>query len=324
MSELLQLVIFVQGWGPSWEGIMRFFSFLGTEEFFLLVLPLIYWSVDFALGLRVGVILLTSGALNTLFKMLFHAPRPYWVSEQVVPLSAETSFGIPSGHAQISVGVWGMIAAGLRRTWSTVLAVLLIFFIGLSRLYLGVHFPQDVLVGWIIGGLLLWGFLRLEEPFLRRFRRLSFGWQLASVWLFSLALIFCGIALRAWNTTELPSEWIRLATHGGLEVPEPWNIGAIVSPAAALFGMVAGALWLTSLGGFTPAGKWWQHLLRYGLGLLGVLILWMGLGAIFPRGETWLALSLRYVRYALIGFWIGGLAPYIFHGWLSPRHRLAS
>ena len=43
---------------------MRFFSYFGNEEFFMLVLPLIYWSIDSALGLRVGFILLTSNLLN--------------------------------------------------------------------------------------------------------------------------------------------------------------------------------------------------------------------------------------------------------------------
>ena len=97
---------------------MRFFSYFGNEEFFLLVLPLIYWCIDSALGLRVGFILLTSNLLNYVFKLMFIGPRPYWVSSHVRALwLTETTFGIPSGHAQNAAGVWGMIAAYINRTW---------------------------------------------------------------------------------------------------------------------------------------------------------------------------------------------------------------
>lgn len=315
MDSLLELVISIQGWGPSWEGIMRFFSFLGTEEFFLLILPALYWSLDAALGLRVGVLLLTNGALNGLLKMFFHMPRPYWVNEKVIPMAGETSFGMPSGHAQVSAGVWGMMAAGIRRSWAIVFAVVLVFCIGLSRIYLGVHFPQDVAVGWIIGALLLWGFLILERPFLSRFRRLSLGWQIFSVWLFSLLLIVLAWGLHI-QASALPSEWIRLATRNGLEPPYPWSISGVINPAAALFGLVTGALWLEQKGGFTPSGPWWQRVLQYLIGVVGLFLLWVGSGALFPRGETGVALSLRYLRYAFVGLWVGGIAPYVFKKWV--------
>jgi len=314
METFLQIVIAIQSLGPAWENPMRFFSFLGTEQFFLFVLPVLYWNVNDALGLRVGLILLTSGALNSVFKMLFHRPRPYWISEQVIPMAAETSFGIPSGHAQISIGVWGMIAVWIRRLWVSLLLALLIFFIGLSRLYLGVHFPQDVLAGWLLGGLLLWGFVRLESPFLRLFRRLSFGQQLLFIWLISIFLIFSAIAVRAWNEVEISVQWVHLATRQGMEAPTPWSLGGVISPAAVLFGFAAGALWVQRAGGSVRPHTWRQHVLLYTLGLLGILILWMGLGSILPKGEDALALFFRYIRYALIGLWIG-IVPYGFKRW---------
>ncbi len=317
METFLELVIAIQSWGTAWEMPMRFFSFLGTEEFFLFVLPVIYWNINHWLGLRVGLILLTSGALNGVLKMLFHSPRPYWISERVIPMATETSFGIPSGHAQISIGVWGMIATRVRRLWATILFALLILFIGLSRIYLGVHFPQDILAGWFIGGLLLWGFVRLETPVLRFFSRLSFGRQILSIWLFSLLMILSAIVVRAWNNTEIPTQWIELATRNGIEeAPMPWNLAGIVSPAAVLFGFTAGALWVQRVSGFAKPRLWWQHLLLYTLGLLGILVLWMGLGSILPKGENGLALLFRYIRYALIGLWIG-LVPYGFKRWVT-------
>src|SRR5262245_25719538 len=93
-------IISIQALGAWLQSPMEFFSFLGTEYFFLLILPLIYWSLDASLGLRVAFILITSNYLNGLFKLLFAGPRPYWISNKVTPFAAESTFGVPSGHAQ--------------------------------------------------------------------------------------------------------------------------------------------------------------------------------------------------------------------------------
>ena len=74
---------------PWLEAPSRFFSFLGTEKFYLFLLPFLYWCVDVRLGLRVGVILTLSDCLNTFFKFLFHQPRPYWLSDKVRVIQAE-------------------------------------------------------------------------------------------------------------------------------------------------------------------------------------------------------------------------------------------
>src|SRR5687768_4008018 len=91
-------IVTAQSLGAWLQAPMEFFSFLGTENFFLLVLPLLYWSVDARLGLQVGFILITSTYFNGVLKLLFTDPRPYWISDQIIPLAAESSFGLPSGH----------------------------------------------------------------------------------------------------------------------------------------------------------------------------------------------------------------------------------
>ena len=67
METLLNIgvdwIVGLQGLGDWLILPMQAFSFLGSEDFFMLVLPALYWSVDAALGLRVGVILLLSSAL---------------------------------------------------------------------------------------------------------------------------------------------------------------------------------------------------------------------------------------------------------------------
>lgn len=100
-----------------------------------------------------------SAALNQLLKGLFARPRP--VFER--PLLLESSYSFPSGHAMVSVVVYGMLAylAVLAlESWRARVAVssgaaLLVLLIGFSRIYLGVHYPSDVIAGYAAGGLWL-------------------------------------------------------------------------------------------------------------------------------------------------------------------------
>ena len=160
----VNLVIAVQSLGSWLAWPMYLLSVLGNENFFFLVLPLVYWSVDAGVGLRIAFLLATSNYLSSIIKMLFAAPRPYWVSAKVEPLLHEDTFGIPSGHAQNSAALWGMMAAGAQKAgirWVWVVAVILTLFIGFSRLYLGVHFVHDVIAGWLIGYMILFVFLSI-------------------------------------------------------------------------------------------------------------------------------------------------------------------
>jgi hypothetical protein len=70
--------------------------------------------------------------------------------------------------------------------------------------------------------------------------------------------------------------------------------------------------WLASRGGYQTSGSIEKRALRYVIGLIGIIILWYGLGQVFPRGETWIPLTLRYIRYTLVGLWVTAGAPWLF------------
>lgn len=94
--------------------IMGLATSIGSIEFYLLLISAIYWCLDSRLGFRLGQILMLSQGLNDSLKIAFHAPRPYWISQKVVSFAGYTSFGIPSGHSQNAVCIWGYLAAPLR------------------------------------------------------------------------------------------------------------------------------------------------------------------------------------------------------------------
>jgi membrane-associated phospholipid phosphatase len=304
--------IFFQNLGSWLKTPMEIFSFFGTENFFLLLLPALYWCMEAGIGLRVGIILLLSTSVNDALKMAFHGPRPYWYSTDVIGFASETSFGVPSGHAQIAVGVWGMLAASLRKWWGWLIVILVILLIGISRLYLGVHFPHDVILGWLIGALLLWLVLRFWKPVTAWLKKMSLGQQILASFLGSLMLILFSL---------IPFLWLKITNW---QPPQAWaeyakdavSLSGAFTTAGTLFGLLAGLAWFNRQGGFDANGPFWKRILRLVLGGVGILVFRFGLDVLFgliaPDAEAVLPYILRYIRYVLVGAWVSAGAPWIF------------
>jgi membrane-associated phospholipid phosphatase len=310
----ITVILFLQNLGSWLISPMNFFSFFGYEMFFLFVAPAIFWCVDATLGMRAGLGLLVSLSLNAALKLAFHAPRPYWFDARVQPFSSETSFGIPSAHAQNSVVLWSLLANWVKRPLAWVIAVAMILLVSLSRMVLGMHFPSDILAGWVAGLLLVWAILLFEKPVLSWLRARQISDQVIFVFAVSLALILIGaltkLALGAWI---VPDGWVELAARapGGAPIT-PLALSGLVSSAASFFGLALGGILLFRRGWFDAGGSLWLRLARFLVGLVGVFIIWYGLDKLFPDGETILPLCLRYLRYAAVGLWISYLAPLIF------------
>ncbi|MGZ9226519.1 MAG: phosphatase PAP2 family protein [Anaerolineales bacterium] len=327
MDFLLQTgvnwIVAIQSLGDWLEAPMRFFSFLGLEDFFFLILPLVYWSVDAGLGLKIAIILALSNNLQGIFKLLFADPRPYWVSAQVKAFAAEGTFGIPSGHAQNTIALGGIIASRVRRRWAWMAAFALTFLVGFSRLYLGVHFVHDVIAGWLIGGLLLGAVMWLWDSVAAWLKGKSLAQQIMIA--FAVSLIFLAVGM--WSAARLdgyifPEEWKENALRAG-PLPDPVSIEGILTSAGSLFGLSAGAAWIAARGGYQASGPVEKRALRYVIGLIGILILWFGLGQVFPRDETLISYILRYLRYSLVGFWVIAGAPWLFfHFKLANRPKM--
>lgn len=310
-----QINIFLQNLGTWLNLPMQLFSFLGTEEFFIFVMPALYWCLSPAVGLRTAMALVLSSSLNAGMKMVFHLPRPYWVDPAVKALSMESSFGLPSNHAQNAVLIWGSLAQGGRSPLWVVLSIVLAAFIGLSRLYLGVHFLPDVLAGWAIGGLLLWLLIRIERKVSAWISRQSlarlFGLAALGSMIVILAVVVPGLAAASW---PVPASWGQNALAAAPGEPiDPFSLNPAFTLGGIWLGMFGGAAWLfRRSGGFQIHRKPLYLGLRYLLGLAGVVVLWFGLGQIFPREADFVSYLLRYLRYTLIGLWIALWAPLLF------------
>ena len=285
MEGLLEWGIgIIQWWqrfSPALDLPFRAFTFMGEEEFFLILIPLVYWCLDRRTGARLTVLFLVSSYLNAVAKMIGGQPRPAdFAPDRVVALWDAGGYGLPSGHTQGAVVIWGYLASQFRRTWLWVVAALLMVLIPLSRVYLGVHFPTDLLGGYVLGALLLLLYLWLEPGVEQRLASMRLGWQLvlASVGPLLLALVF--------------------PTEDG------------ITTSATLMGMGVGFILERRWVGFSSGGQWWRCVLRFLLGAVGLLALWMGLRIAFSGLEP--ALLLRFVRYGLVGLWGALGAPWVF------------
>jgi len=312
--------IFLQSLGAWLTPVMSAVTFVGSEPFYIVFLVILYWCVDTAIGLRVALILMLSSSTNFIFKLLLHSPRPYWVDFRVKAFSAESSFGLPSGHSQDAMSIWGVLSARIRRKTGWI-AALIILLMGISRMYLGVHFLRDVLLGWLIGGILLILFLTYEKPAVAWFTRQRLGYRLGFALLTALVMIAVTMIIRAIDAGwTLPPSWVQTALQQapGQSI-DPLAYDGIFTAAGTWFGILAGASLLAgNLGGHAIPGTFTQRVLRFVVGILGLFILYFGLGSFFPRSPDFVGYSLRFIRYALIGFWAIWVAP-----WLFVRLKLA-
>lgn len=267
--------------GPAPEAIFKAITFLGNKEFFLILLPLIFWCIDFAVGARLVIALLLSSYINFSLKDLFAHPRPF-VLDPTVKLHHASGYGFPSGHAQLAIVVWGIVADALRRTWAWIGAIFLMVLVGFSRIYLGVHFPTSVLAGWAVGTILLGVYHALK------------------------------LDVEDWLTrTNLPAR-IALAVGVPLGLLALHLTPDTVSSMATLAGIGAGAVLGRRMAPFDTAGRLWQRIARFLVGAIGLLVLYLGLKLISPSEGESLYLITRAARYASVGLWAALGAPWLF------------
>jgi membrane-associated phospholipid phosphatase len=312
---LVNVNLFLQGFGDWIISPMHWVTFLGDEEFYLLVMPAVYWCIDSSLGIRMGMILMLSNTLGTSLKFLFHSPRPFWVSADVTAHVQETSFGMPSGHALNATALWGFVATRMKNRWIKVIFWALVFLIGFSRMVLGVHMINDVLLGWLAGGILLILFLSIEKKYQKTIPQWSFNKKLAAILISTLVLF--ALPLLIWiinHDFPINEIWVTnyAAAYPGVELL-PYSLEGAITAAATWMGLLIGLLILDQKQiSISASGSIWIRIVRYLVGGIGVLVFWMGLKLVFPDGESFVALSLRFFRYTLIGLWVAFGAPYLF------------
>ncbi|RIV17147.1 phosphatase PAP2 family protein [Alicyclobacillaceae bacterium I2511] len=269
------VIRWLQSW--HWLGLhqgMFWLTWLGGEWFYLLVLPILFWAVSPRVGLRVAYILILSMYTNYWLKYALHFIRPLGIPGIHSDLTANsTGYAMPSGHAQGSATLWGLLAYWFKRPWFTVLAILLVLCIGVSRVYLGVHWPQDVLVGWVLGAAFAW-----------------LGWVFGRWWTYRgyreniRLLLAVALPLALWGL------------HRG---------SADAAYASLLLGLGLGSVLQNRWFGLQMNPLWWKRGAAVIIGMAGMIALQWGIK--WPVSLLWVS-----VVNLLIGLWGTLGAPYLF------------
>jgi len=273
----LEAIRWVQGFRTPWLDLFfQAVTNLGTVYFYIVFIGGLYWAVNRAWGLSLGYVLVSCYLYtNDLLKEVVGIPRP--TPEQVAVLAHEASPSFPSGHAQGSTAIWGYLASRLGRPWAWGVAALVVFLVGLSRVYLGVHYPQDVVGGILLGAASLALFLPAEGWLRRRGRPLP-------------AWAFWGLTL------ALPAVLLALRPEG--EAPRALGL---------LAGFGVGQRMEERFVRFADTRRWGQRVARFVLGLVLTLALYFGLAVLMPGLPL-----LRALRYALLGWTAMFLIPWLF------------
>lgn len=314
-ENMSQINIVFQNLGEWLFYPMRLFSFLGDEEFYLFIMPAIFWCFDSRLGLRLGMLLMVSNGINGVFKFLLHGPRPFWVNDKVIAYIHESSFGVPSGHSQNAVSIWGYFATLTKKLWLRWIFIAIFIFIGLSRIYLGAHFILDVVIGWVIGGILVFLFIFIEKRYGTRIALWKKNKKISAAILVSVFFILTAIFLvqvnQNWQFSPSNLTNVNRVFEG--EKINPFSMDGVLTASGAWLGLVIGVIYVSDC---LPLGKisasTTNKIVRFIIGLIGVMVLWAGLRLVFPSGIPFLSEFLRFLRYLLIGIWISAGAPLIF------------
>ena len=260
---------------PALDFIFEAITMLGEDFFIIFVATFIYWCFNKEMGYWICWCLSLGNLFVSTVKVIFKVDRPIG-TEGIRTLREHTApgYSFPSGHTHASANFFTSIARAVNRRRFWILAAVVPAFVGLSRLYLGVHWPMDVIGGYAIGialPLVLW-------LFYRKYARQKALMFFISTLVFVPFFFVCGDDTSFWKSFGF-----------SLGVA----IGAFIETKFINFEIDE-----------VPAKK---KALRYIGGILLILAVYLGMKAVLPTGPIY-----SFIRYLCIPVAATALWPAIF------------
>ena len=161
---------------PAGDAFFLFVTQFGDQLALGLAVLVIYWCVSRQAGCRLGLTVLTANLVGQSLKVIFRVPRPWVLDPRVQPVpeavGSATGYSFPSGHTGSATSFFGALCLWARRRWVSLVCLAMVALVMLSRLYLGVHTPQDVLVSLAVAGVITLVVARVFPHFQGRTHRL--------------------------------------------------------------------------------------------------------------------------------------------------------
>ena len=287
---------------PALTGVFLLLTEFGAETIQLPLIAFLYWCGKKRIAILIGISFFSGMVVNQLLKITFCVQRPFLRFENLAAvaeaLPGASGFSFPSGHTAGAISVYGMIAMLTEKRWLKIVMVSLIAAVGISRLYLGVHTPTDVLAAIVIGTLILIA-VRIASRSLAANPALKNRFLLLGFALLLISMLYA------------------------LLKPYPEGTGAFLrsdvmkTVGAALGGLIGFRVEESKLR-FEAPKSWIGKILVFIPGIALTMALRVLLKA--PLNAAFGELVGSFVRYVLITFWITALYPVLF-GWTLRRAK---
>ncbi|SHK26059.1 MULTISPECIES: phosphatase PAP2 family protein [Alicyclobacillus] len=247
---------------PHLDSLARMLSWLGLEPFYLLLLPVLYWSVNRKFGMRMAYVFVLGMAVNSWLKTSFGWVRPIGVPgirSGYTSSIGDAIYSMPSGHAQGTMMFWTLLGRWFKRKVLWAIGILLVALIGWSRVYLGLHWPLDVIVGWALGFFLAYVGWSIGTWW--SYREVPFSWKWTAAVVLPLVLLsfqqtasgqqYCGFLLGMGVGAVLEERFV-----GSVSGKSIWQrVAASIIGMAGLIGVqwgmksvIAHVAWSTGVG----------------------------------------------------------------------------
>lgn len=276
MESQAEIIKFIQSFSsPILDVFFILVTNLGSGAFYYLVIPVFYWSIDKKAGILLTSSLVCSMYINVVLKEVVALPRPIgYPGIRNLYVKSAGGFSFPSGHAQGTSTFWGIIMKWYHRPRVYRLGIAVILVVGLSRLYLGVHWPIDVLAGTILG--------------------LTVSWLLP---LWPKALRPIPLFLNALLSIIIPVIPVFLFPHRD-------NFIYMGTLSGSWLGYILEEHFI----GFEPENKGrLKSTVKYIIGIIGFFLIYLGLKSVLPPHNIY-----HMLRYFIIGLWLTSGAPILF------------
>lgn len=268
-----------------------FIAQIGGSLGILIIMTFIYWCINKEKGVKVAFIGVVGINLNGILKGLFLAKRPFQYQDKAhldrlagTSLdSVATGTSFPSGHSQNSGTLYSSLIRYFKKNWVLIISIFMLIIVPFSRLYLGVHFPGDVLVGVGLGIITTIIFGKLIDKFYNK-----------KIWLFLIcALCFIPfLFFKNMGKDFYKGMGILLGCLGGLVLEEKYI-------------------------NFEIAKNKKVNILRYFVGLLLMLLVYLGAHIInhldFIEKYHWLLMTSNLITHAILAVVAIAIVPYLFN-----------